>query len=205
MQKTDVTSSISFVINAIYTFTFGNTALIVLADPTSGNFSLESIALDVEAAVCGLVALTLTVRYFFGNNVFIAEVFTDSSKNEYARLFHFITVATQSVMLLVASFEVRDTEQFFLIVASLFVLEAIWFAVCHLVDKPSVADSGNVAPLSDWIFQLFGVSVAAIIVWFYVSSSSFAPWEVGVVAFLFACDTVEDLRENLKGYMGVAD
>ena len=205
MKKNDVTSSISFVINAIYTFTFGNTALIVLADPNSGGFSLEAIALDGETAICGLVALTLTIRYFFGNNVFISEVFADSSKNEYVRLFHFGTVAAQSVMLLVASFEVRDAEQFFLIVASLFLLEAMWFVVCHFIDGDSVAGKNRIAPLEDWIFQSFGVALAAITIWFYTSSSNFNGTEIAIIAFLFACDTLEDLRENLKGYMGVDD
>ncbi len=203
MEKNDVTSSISFVINAIYTFTFGNTALLLLTNPGASGFSLETIDITVTSAVCGLIAMTITIRYFFGNNLFIADIFTDDSKGEYVRLFHFFTVAIQSVLLLFASYEVRNETRFFTFLAALFFLEFAWFSLCHLFDKRSVAETGNFAPTRDWAYQGFGLLVVFLIAIFASTGSKIGTFEMLLVAGLFAVDTVFDMRSNLKGYMGV--
>ena len=202
-MKSGVIDSIVFVINAIYTFTFANSCFLLLQDPSLGSFSLANVKLNFEAVTCGLILITLTSRYFFGNNIFINDVFGDQKKNALVRLFHFSTVALQGAILLLASFEVRHTENFLLMVSALFFLEFFWFTACHWLDADCVSQASKRENYLSWGFQLYGVIIALILI--YVSNQGIAisSWHITLVFFLFTVETVVDFRENLSKYMGL--
>ena len=67
MTKHSLTSS-SFVINAMYTYTFGNTLFLMSVKEGTQSFAYKFVEISPPRILCGIMMLIMTLRYFFGNN-----------------------------------------------------------------------------------------------------------------------------------------
>lgn len=195
-------SSISFVITAIYTYTFANAVFRVL------EFNEALAEIQVRAgttwsfSMCMAVCLTMALRFFFGNNNYVDRLYVQTIAPG-KRLYHLTVIVVQSLILLGSSYLIRNPARFFAWVAALFAVEVLWYVLSALfvrdavtktdgtVDKPlAVNEAANLA-------MALGAFTAAGL-W-----SSNPRTAITVAATAFALNTIIDFRVNFRAYMGV--
>lgn len=195
-------SSISFVITAIYTYTFGNSVYQIVGFNEKAQDIEMRAGTDSVIIICALICMIMALRFFFGNNNYVDEMFSKPS-SAVSRLYHFAVVSGESLILLGSSFLVRNPHKFLLWIGILFIVEDVWYIGCLICFRGAVSgDDGtlNKPLLANELANL--IMVLGAIAGYTVTSLS-QQAIVYIVAALFVVNTAVDLKVNLKGYMGV--
>jgi len=201
--KSESASSIGFVIGAIYTFTFVNAVYnAVRLDPDAG-FALSNVTFDWVRLALGAMCLVTTLRFFFGNNIWVAQVL-HSERSPWVKLYQLAFIGLESSLIAMASFEVSRPRSFLAVFGLVFLVESIWFALTHLVDRPSVAWGEFRDRRSFYIAQALNLAMwIAVALGLLVFQRN--QWLVAFVGMPFAVNTAYDLRVNLAQYLGDVD
>ena len=194
-------SSIAFVITAVYAVTFANSIyLMTVSDPDIG-LSLTNIEFEVERSICGVIALILTLRFFFGNNQYIADVMRDVTRTPWVRFYHFLFIAIQSIILLIASYSIADSSTFIYGITGLFGLEVLWYFLTMLVDRKGVLlDDPKECRAFFWAEMTnIGFVAGVALVSFFLPDTSI--WWLLSTFMLFLLNSAYDARKNMATYM----
>lgn len=194
--------SIGFVISACYTYTFANSIFFMITSPGSESFSLDNIEFSWARTICGVMCLVMAMRFFFGNNQYISDVMNDAHKSPWRKFYQFAFIALQSAVLLISSYFIPNTEAFIAVIAGLFFIEILWYALSILVDPSSVLLENEQDRRAFLIAEMVngGFLVGVCVVWWLVP----APVETKLllVFVMFAINTVHDAMKNMPNYMG---
>lgn len=197
-------SSISFVISAAYTFTFANAVFFMIAIDPTASFGAANIGYDYQRVICGIICMVMTLRFFFGNNQYIYEVM-NSKRGAWKKFYQFSFIAIQSVILLVSSYFIRDTELFVWTMVLLFGVEVLWYLLTFLVDREGVwptspeKENERIPFLVAELFNFGFFAGVLVLSWLTDDRSTF--W-LNWVFLLFAANTYHDLKKNMPYYMG---
>lgn len=194
-------TSINFVVSAIHTATFGNAIYQVVAfDSGHATLGLRTGS-GFATLSCAAMAMILALRFFFGNNNFLDEIFRGSSSAG-LRLYHFAVTVTQSLVLLGCSYLVRNPPSLVLWLAILFFVALLWYVGCIVVAPASVFDASGEfqQPLARNEAANVVLALGALVAW---STLDQIVWQIVVVGSLFLLNTLVDLHSNLKRYMGL--
>lgn len=194
-------SSISFVISAAYTFTFANAIFFMVAVDPNASFGIGNIGYDYQRLLCGIMCMVMALRFFFGNNQYIYEIM-NSQRGAWVKFYQFSFIAFQSVILLVSSYFIQDTELFVWTMVALFGVELLWYVLTFIVDREGVWPNSREERISFLVAELFNFGFfAGVIVLSCLMSDRAAVW-LNWVFVLFVVNTVYDLRKNMASYMG---
>ena len=198
------TNSINFVISAAYTFTFANSLFFMLLADAEKPVSLENIDLTASKTAAGLICLTMSLRFFFGNNNYIYAVMIDPSRGPWQKFYQFWFIALQSVILLFASYVINQPRVFVATIILLFVVETVWYIMTFVVDPEGVKNNeGDLdmpflrAQVTNFLFWAFSVLL-------YCNLRESADALMLGVLMIFALNTAYDAWKNMPGYMGTA-
>jgi len=145
--------------------------------------------------------MIMALRFFFGNNNYIAGIFSKPSST-ISRLYHFTVISGQSLILLGSSFLIRNPHKFALWIAGLFLSEVLWYIGCMIFFKEAISNEAG------QLDRLLRVNEAANLAMTLAAgiAGSIKPLSPGtaiyIVTAVFICNSVVDLRVNLKKYMG---
>lgn len=195
-------SSISFVINACYSYTFANALRYMVLEDVAMGFSVSNLGFDWSRLLCGSICLILTLRFFFGNNNFIVEIMTDQECGPWLRFYQFVCIVLQSIAILLSSFFVADPVYFVLVIGGLFVFEVVWYGLEFCIDRRVVWPDDRSERMAFFLAELtnFGF-VAWILAGFWLFSSWGDLWLLYIFVG-FILNTSYDLKVNMKSYMG---
>lgn len=195
-------TSISFVITAIYTGTFANAVYqLVTFDEAAVQLRFRD-SLTLGNYLCALICMVMALRFFFGNNNYIDDLFT-AKRTAGVRLYHFSVIAIQSLVLLGSSYLIRNPQVFSTWLIILFAIEVGWYIGCWAFVPEAVQErSGAVnRELLKNEFANGGLVLGALLVNWNLWGS---PDSIAIaLALLFAINTTVDLHVNLRSYMGV--
>jgi hypothetical protein len=195
-------SSISFVITAIYTYTFANALLQILEFNAKAQNIQFRAGTNVETIVYALICMVMALRFFFGNNTYIDNIFSSPS-SAVSRLYHFTVISLQSLILLGSSFLVVNPPKFALWIAALFFSELFWYLGCMLFLRKAILDDQGrldkrLAKNEIANFVMAGAALAAFIITRVPQQAL-----VYILAFVFVVNTIVDLQINMRKYMGL--
>jgi len=197
-------NSISFVINAAYTFTFANAIFLITTDNPSAGFNVNTISFTLERSLCGIICLIMTLRFFFGNNQYIADVMADSTRTAWQKFYQFSFIAIQSIILLISSYSINDTIFFISSIAILFLVENLWYVLTYFVDSVGIKNDDGTIDQKFFLAQLINAVywVGSFIILHYCSSN---PTLALILVFvLFIANTVWDAKKNMPYYMSAS-
>ena len=201
-KQTGAANSVNFLISAIYTVSFGSAMLqIVHYDSdlvTIGFYQNISSAVIVCAAIC----VVLSLRFLFGNNNFMEQLF-DSPSGTIVRLYHFVVTVGESLILLGSSFLVKKPYIFVKWIAVLFAIEVAWYIGCLLfVREATKTDAGRLDRrlLANEMANLALAVGFGGLLWTTVGHQQVLTW---VACGLFVANTAVDFTNNMSKYMGV--
>lgn len=193
--------SISFVISAAYTFTFANAIFFMVAIDPNKPFGIENIEFNLERLMCAVICMVMTLRYFFGNNQYIYDVM-NSNKNPWVKFYHFLFIALQSVILLISSYFIPDTNIFIWTILILFGVELFWYLLTFIVDREGVWPNDQNKRIDFLIAETYNfVFFAGVIILTCVIDDSNLKL-ISLVFMLFLINTIYDLKKNMSSYMG---
>lgn len=195
-------TSFSFVITAIYTYTFANVIMRVLRfDEVYSSIALQD-GINGYVVVSAAMCMIMTLRFFFGNNNYVDELYAKTTSAK-SRLFHLATIVVQSLVLLASSFLIRNQADFFGWLSLLFLVELLWYLISFAFTRPSVSSESrrlNSSLLWNEIANLMMFAAA-------LGGACLAPNHpfaaTLLVAVVFSANTLIDARVNLDSYMGV--
>ena len=192
----------TFVITAAYTVTFANAIYLMTVNNPDATFALTNMSFALERVLCGIVALIMTLRFFFGNNQYLADIMGDPQRGPWVKFYHFFFIALQSVVLIICSYSIRDSKVFVYGIGGLFALEIAWYFLTMVVDKEGVLPADLVARRQFFIAQMtnlgfiIGIAVASCLM-----GAGSLTWLI-VVFVLFLANTAYDVTKNIGAYMG---
>lgn len=195
-------SSISFVITAIYTYTFANAVSRVM------EFNDRSVTIgfrddtSLVSFLCVFICLTMALRFFFGNNNYVDKLYREQH-SAVERMYHLVVIVIQSLILLGSSYLIRNPALFFTWIAALFLVELIWYTVCALFLRHAI--HGQDGKFDRQLAANEGVNLLMVI------GAGFTAWQWTTLqveaAFIagaaFGINTVVDGWVNFTSYMGV--
>ena len=196
-------SSMSFVITAAYTVTFANSIYLMCVKDQNVPFSISNTAFDIERVCCGIIAIVMTFRYFFGNNQYLDEVMNDAKRGPWVRFYHFSFIALESVVLVVSSYSIRETSTFVCSVTWLFVIEVVWYLLAVWVDRRGVLPEDASVRRSFLVAQSANVGFVIGVVGASILLSAGSRWWLMTIILLFAGNTTIDAIRNMRAYMGL--
>jgi hypothetical protein len=174
----------------------------MLAQDAESSIALSNIGFTLPKVGCGLICLTMSLRFFFGNNNYIYGVMTDNNRMPWQKFYQFSFIALQSIILLFSSYLIGQTRPFIQTIIALFMVETLWYGLTFLLDSKGVRNQkGNVdkeffiAQLTNALFWLL-----SIILYWYESERE-KVLVLGVL-FLFSLNTAYDAWKNMPQYMG---
>ncbi|MCW6509834.1 hypothetical protein [Lichenifustis flavocetrariae] len=191
-------SSSSFVINAVYTYTFANTLFEVFAPDPDKGIHLRPDA-DLAACLFAIICSVMTFRYFFGNNKFLEDMFK-SDKEPGVKLFHFLTIILQSVVLLAISYLVRRKDEFVDWLACLFAIEVFWYVLCMIFDRDIVRTRGRL-DRKFFISEMSNASMLLVTVITLVPIPKHTGYDFTLMFMMFALNCAVDAWANMRNYM----
>lgn len=198
---TAATTSIGFVITAIYTGTFANAVYQVLEfNETAITIQLRT-TVTVSVLLCSAMCMIMAMRFFFGNNNFIEDLFT-KPRSVGERVYHFLITTIQSLILLGSSYLIRNPPEFIKWLVLLFAVEVAWYVGCLVFARTSVRGKDgrlNLPLLANEIANLSMATGATIVL---LSLGKYPNVSAYVVSALFVANTAVDLKVNLRAYMG---
>lgn len=200
-------ASTSFVISAVYTFTFANSVFFGIAEDPTKSFSPTNVSFVFQHIVCGLMCIILTLRCFFGNNNYIYNVLKKDELNHWVKFYHFSFIAIQSVILLISSYYVQTPFQYAASLVLFFAFELLWYLLTFAVHRDGVWMADPIERREMAVAQFYNAVLAGGII--------FVSWSLDVwsdqavtgtwlfwVIVLFAANTAYDAYKNMPGYMG---
>lgn len=194
-------SSINFVISAVYTVTFANTIYLMTVDNPEKPFSLINISWNLERVMCGIMALIMTLRYFFGNNQFIADVLQDKHRTAWQKFYHFFFIALQSIILLICSYTIRLYIDFIIGITWLFAIEVMWYFLTMLFDKNCVLPQKKDERIAFFFAEMSNLAfVAGLLLFPLIYCERDIIWLM-FAFFLFLANTFIDVKKNINSYM----
>ena len=200
MTKHALTSS-SFVINAMYTYSFGNSLFLMAVKEGTQSFSYKAVELSPMRVMCGMMMLIMTLRYFFGNNNFLTKVMDDPSKGPWVRLYHFCSILTESLLLFATSYLIPYPVKFVFWFTALMGVEVLWYFLTRAVDKTSVVLADPAAHRTFFIAEMTNAAfVISVVLLSAVSCGRGAGW-LGAVLALFLLNSAYDAYINMPSYM----
>lgn len=192
----------SFVLNAVYTFTFANSIFILSSNNPGAGFNPSNIGFSFERTLCGIICLIMTLRFFFGNNQYIADVMADNDRGAWQKFYQFSFIALQSVILLITSYLIRDTRVFVLSMTILFIVETVWYIVTVFVDRDGIL---NKKKQFDWSFFYAQLTNAAYWIGSLILLKTIPNNDIFLIILIFVIfffNTVWDAKKNMAYYMG---
>lgn len=153
---------------------------------------------NVVTVMCTLICVIMALRFFFGNNAYIEDVFSKPG-SAISRLYHFTVVSIQSLILLGSSFLVKNPEKFILWLGILFFVEVLWYIGCLIFLRGAISNEARRLDRSLAVNELANLIMAVVAV-----SVRHLPPETAVYisTAIFMGNTAVDLKINLKKYMG---
>jgi hypothetical protein len=194
-------TSISFVITATYTVTFGNTIYLMTVSDGSAPFSLNNMQWSTEKVICGTIALIMTLRFFFGNNQYIADVMLDQQRTPWVKFYQFFFIAIQSVVLLLCSYTIPQSTLFVNGITALFSIEVCWYLLTMIIDKKGVLPDD---PRERWAFfyaELWNLAFVASVLISNLIFEEKDVWWLCVIFLSFLINSAIDAKKNMKAYM----
>jgi hypothetical protein len=199
-MKTSV-NSISFVITAIYTGTFASAVYQILAfDEKTISLGLRS-GVDVPILLCASICMIMTLRFFFGNNNYVDEIFA-KRQSALSRLYHFFVIVVESLILLGSSYLVRNPLEFITWISVLFAVEISWYVGCLSFFRHAISNGVGQLNRPLALNELANVVMASGALVARRTLYQNSDLAIYIVAILFAANTAVDLKVNLKSYMG---
>ena len=192
-------SSISFVISVVYTVTFANTFYLMTVKDITIPFSLNNMAWQIDKILCGIISLIMTLRYFFGNNQYISDVMSDSSRPPWIKFYHFSIIALQSIVLLICSYSISESISFVYGITSLFAIEVLWYLLALRIDRKGVWPDNKDSRMNLLYSELSNLSFIIGIV--IVSNIACGVWILYLAFLLFLLNTAFDAKKNISTYM----
>lgn len=195
-------SSINFVISAAYTFTFANSFFFMLLVDPSKDVDPSNVELKFAKIGCGTICLIMSLRFFFGNNTYIYDVMCDSSRSAWQKFYQFIFIALQSVILLTCSYVVGQPRIFVYAIATLFVVETVWYGLTFVIDPVGVRCRDGTIDTAFFRAQITNLLFWAssfLFCWLFSGKDN---WLVGMVLISFLLNTAYDVWKNMPQYMG---
>ena len=200
-MKETTTSSISFVITAIYTFTFGNAVYRVFDVDEVSSIIVFRDHITWVHMVFMVVCITMSLRFFFGNNSYVAHLFS-ISLSPWKRLFHLSIIIIQSLILLGSSHLIPNQTEFCRWIFWLFSIELVWYITCLLFLREATRDQEGKLNVSLLVNECANLVMAIMAV---IATSLWLEYPtLMAVAFtaIFVLNTMIDLKVNLPAYMG---
>jgi hypothetical protein len=200
MAKHALTSS-SFVINAMYTYTFGNTLFLMSVKEGTQSFAYKYVEISAPRIICGSMMLVMTLRYFFGNNSFLTKVLNDSAKKPWVRFYHFICILLESLLLLATSYFVPYSTKFVYSLTALIAVEVFWYVFTRAVDRDSVVLADTSAHRAFFWNEMTNAGfVASVAIVSAVSCTKGLAWLIAIL-IMFLANTAYDVYNNMPSYM----
>jgi hypothetical protein len=193
-------NSMSFVISAAYTFTFANSIYLITTNDPGSDFVPSAMSFTLERTMCGLICLVMTLRFFFGNNQYIADAMEDRRRSPWQKFFQFFFIALQSVVLLICSYCIPNTIAFISAMAFLFALESFWYVLTYFIDSVGIKTADGRIDRPFLFAQLSNAAywIVSLAILKFVSNPQFA---IFLVFLAFIINTVWDAAKNMRYYM----
>lgn len=194
-------NSVSFVITAIYTITFGNSVIQILEFNDVERIIALRQGTSLPIVLCSLICMTMTLRFFFGNNNYVDKIFSTPTPSIH-RLYHFAIIAIQSLILLGSSYVIRNPVNFVIWICVLFVVELIWYLGCYLFIRGAISETdgklNRLLALNE--IANLGMVLGVVIPLFIFGLTN--NYLIYLVTLIFIINSSIDIKVNLDNYMG---
>ena len=194
-------ASINFVITLIYTVTFGNAVYQIVEYQETPAVLRMRPDITAGALVCAGMCMIMALRFFFGNNRFMEDIFANPHPAG-QRLYHFLVTSLQSLVLLGSSYLIRNPPRFIRWLVLLFSVEVLWYLGCLLFIKSAVRDKQGAIASHLFVNEMANIVMAGGASMFLLAQGLPPNWLSFLVGFIFLGNTAIDLWANLSSYMG---